>query len=79
MFAYATEVPTDRQREVLAFLTQYIDAHGLPPTLTEIAAAVGVRHRSTAHALLQRLLLRGLVERTTVRSVPAYQPRELAR
>ena len=33
---------TSRQREVLAIVTQHIDAHGYPPTLREIGAKLGV-------------------------------------
>ena len=33
---------TSRQKEVLAIVTQHIDAHGYPPTLREIGAKLGV-------------------------------------
>ena len=43
---------TERQRQILDFLTKYVDAHGYPPTVREIGEAVGLASPSTVHARL---------------------------
>lgn len=72
---------TDRQREVLVFITAYLDAHGTPPTLEEIAQEIGVVSRSTAHSHVQALVRLGQLEpREVVRELREvrYFPVELA-
>ena len=54
---------TDRQRQILDFLTKYVDAHGYPPTVREIGEAVGLASPSTVHAHLANLERAGLLRR----------------
>jgi repressor LexA len=56
-------VLTDRQREILDFLTSYLDGHGYPPTVREIGEAVGLASPSTVHAHLANLERAGLIKR----------------
>jgi repressor LexA len=56
-------VLTERQREILDFLTSYLDAHGYPPTVREIGEAVGLASPSTVHAHLANLERAGLIKR----------------
>jgi len=56
-------VLTDRQRQILDFLTKYVDAHGYPPTVREIGEAVGLASPSTVHAHLANLERAGLIRR----------------
>jgi repressor LexA len=63
MFAEGDPVLTDRQRQILDFLTKYVDAHGYPPTVREIGEAVGLASPSTVHAHLANLERAGLIRR----------------
>ena len=54
---------TDRQRQILDFLTSYVDDHGYPPTVREIGEAVGLASPSTVHAHLANLERAGLLKR----------------
>ena len=54
---------TDRQRQILDFLTKYVDGHGYPPTVREIGEAVGLASPSTVHAHLANLERAGLLRR----------------
>ena len=54
---------TERQRQILDFLTKYVDAHGYPPTVREIGEAVGLASPSTVHAHLANLERAGLIKR----------------
>jgi repressor LexA len=56
-------VLTERQRQILDFLTSYLDAHGYPPTVREIGEAVGLASPSTVHAHLANLERAGLIKR----------------
>jgi len=56
-------VLTDRQRQILDFLTKYVDGHGYPPTVREIGEAVGLASPSTVHAHLANLERAGLLRR----------------
>ena len=60
MFAEGDPVLTDRQRQILDFLTKYVDGHGYPPTVREIGEAVGLASPSTVHAHLANLERAGL-------------------
>ena len=46
---------TERQRQILDFVTEYVDGHGYPPTVREIGDAVGLASPSTVHAHLANL------------------------
>src|SRR5512132_479547 len=63
MFAEGGPVLTERQRQILDFLTSYVDAHGYPPTVREIGEAVGLASPSTVHAHLANLERAGYVKR----------------
>jgi repressor LexA len=63
MFAEGDQVLTERQRQILDFLTKYTDAHGYPPTVREIGEAVGLASPSTVHAHLANLERAGLIKR----------------
>jgi repressor LexA len=63
MFAEGDPVLTERQRQILDFLTSYLDAHGYPPTVREIGEAVGLASPSTVHAHLANLERAGLIRR----------------
>jgi repressor LexA len=54
---------TGRQQEIWDFLVEYVDAHGYPPTVREIGAAVGLASPSTVHAHLANLERAGLLKR----------------
>ena len=54
---------TERQRQILDFLTSYLDVHGYPPTVREIGEAVGLASPSTVHAHLANLERAGLIKR----------------
>jgi len=63
MFAEGGQVLTERQRQILDFLTKYVDAHGYPPTVREIGEAVGLASPSTVHAHLANLERAGFLKR----------------
>ena len=63
MFAEGGTVLTERQRQILDFLTSYLDGHGYPPTVREIGEAVGLASPSTVHAHLANLERAGLIKR----------------
>lgn len=54
----------NRERQVLEFITQYIQRHGYAPTLIEIAEALGVNAVSTIHEHLERLSQKGYIKKT---------------
>jgi repressor LexA len=53
----------NRERQVLEFVTQYIQRHGYAPTLVEIAESMGVNAPSTVHEHLQRLADKGFIKK----------------
>ncbi|MBI4991269.1 repressor LexA, partial [Candidatus Gottesmanbacteria bacterium] len=54
----------NRERQVLEFITQYIQRHGYAPTLSEIAESMGVNAVSTIHEHLERLVQKGFIKKT---------------
>lgn len=54
----------NRERQVLQFITQYIQRNGYAPTLIEIAESLGVNAVSTVHEHLQRLVVKGYIKKT---------------
>jgi repressor LexA len=50
-----------RQRDVLRLIVRLTDEHGYPPTLAELAQAMGLRNRMTVHQLVASLKKNGLV------------------
>jgi repressor LexA len=54
---------SNRQREILQFVNEHVDAYGYPPTVREIGQAVGLTSPSTVHAHLAKLESAGLIRR----------------
>lgn len=54
----------NRERQVLGFVSQYIQRHGYAPTLIEIAESIGVNAVSTIHEHLARLAQKGFIKKT---------------
>lgn len=52
-----------RQRQILDFLTQYIQKYGHAPTLLEICDAIGVSSPATIHEHLSALDRKGIIRR----------------
>ena len=53
----------DNQQRILDFIKSEIQTKGYPPSVREIAQAVGLKSTSTGHGHLQRLEKRGLLHR----------------
>lgn len=54
---------TDNQRRVLEHIRAHIDAYGRPPTLREIAEALGFARHSSAQDYVEALVRKGALER----------------
>jgi repressor LexA len=52
-----------RQREILQFISQYIQKYGYSPTLQEIAKAIGVSSLATVHEHLTAMDKKGVIKR----------------
>jgi len=52
-----------RQRQIVDFISQYIQKFGYSPTLQEIATALGVSSLATVHEHLQTLVKKGVIRR----------------
>lgn len=52
-----------RQRQILDFISQYIQKNGYSPTLTEIADAIGVSSLATVHEHLTTMEKKGVIKR----------------
>lgn len=59
-----TPILYNRERNVLEFITQYIQRHGYAPTLMEIAEGLNVNAVSTIHEHLGRLVDKGFIKKT---------------
>jgi repressor LexA len=59
---------SQRQKEILTFITKHIREKGYSPTHREIALAVGLLSSSTVHGHIERLEKKGLI--TTSPSSP---------
>jgi repressor LexA len=46
---------SDRQRRIMAFIREYLEAHNYPPTIREIGQAVGISSTSVVKYNLERL------------------------
>lgn len=55
------ELLPPRQREVVRQIIQLTDEHGYPPTLAELAKALGLRNRMTVHQHVVALKKKGIV------------------
>jgi repressor LexA len=54
---------TARQRRILDFIRETVQARGYPPTVREIGEAVGLTSSSSVHAQLENLERQGLLRR----------------
>jgi repressor LexA len=65
-----------RQRQILDYLKQHIQATGMAPTLKQIAQTIGVSSLATVHEHLTALENKGLIRRKTGknRSISLAQP-----
>jgi repressor LexA len=61
-------VLTDRQREILDFITQSIEERGYPPTLREIGLHFGIRSTNGVNDHLRALEKKGHLEREDLKS-----------
>jgi len=52
-----------KQRQILDFISQYIQKNGYSPTLQEIADAIGVKSLATVHEHLQALTKKHLIRK----------------
>ena len=55
-----------RQKQILRYIQQHMDAHGYPPTVREIGVAVSLSSSSTVHAHLKTLQEQGHILRDAV-------------
>ncbi len=53
----------NRQRQILDFISQYIQRNGYSPTLQEIAGAIGVSSLATVHEHLEAMERKGVIKR----------------
>ena len=53
-----------KERQVLEFITQYVQRNGYAPTLMEIAGGLGLNAASTIHEHVARLIKKGYVRRS---------------
>jgi repressor LexA len=60
----STPTLSERQQKTLAFLQEYMQTQGLPPTLREIADALGFSSHSSAQACVESLVRKGMLERS---------------
>jgi repressor LexA len=73
---------TDRQREILDFITQSIEERGYPPTLREIGIHFGIRSTNGVNDHLRALEKKGHLEREDLKSRalrPTSSPRSEAK
>src|SRR5437016_5090511 len=54
---------SQRQETILAFITEYMDEHGYPPSIREIGAAAGISSTSVVDYNLKALERDGLLRR----------------
>jgi repressor LexA len=54
---------TKRQDEILTYIKEYIVKSGYPPTVREIAEAIGVNSPATIHAHLENLETKGFIRK----------------
>lgn len=52
-----------KQQSIIDFVKEHKNRHGYPPTVREIAEAVGLASTSTVHGHLERLERKGLIKR----------------
>src|ERR1700754_506876 len=60
----STPTLNERQQKTLSFLQEYLQSQGMPPTLREIADALGFSSHSSAQACVESLVRKGVLERS---------------
>lgn len=55
---------SDRQQQALVFIRDYVRDQGMPPTLREIADALGFSSHSSAQTCIESLVRKGALERS---------------
>lgn len=53
---------TQRQRQILGFIAEYLDSEGFPPTRSELAAHFGFRSPNAAESHLRALARKGVIQ-----------------
>lgn len=53
----------DRERQILEFITQFIQRYGYAPTLKEIGEAVNMHSPATVHEHIDRLRIKGFIKK----------------
>jgi len=56
-------MPTETDQKALKFIQKCLMHHGRAPTMTEIAAGMGIRSKGVAHRHVQNLINAGLLKR----------------
>src|SRR5262245_60594050 len=56
-------VLTNRQKEILDFITRFLDEKGYSPSLTEIGAHFGLSSVATVHKHVENLRKKGLIRK----------------
>jgi len=54
---------TPRQRQIFDYLSRYVDAHGVPPTMAEIGQQFNLSSPASVHHILAGLEREGLIKR----------------
>lgn len=54
---------SDKQQEILEYVSKCVNENGYPPSVREICAAVGFKSTSTVHAYLQKLTDSGVLQK----------------
>lgn len=57
-----------KQEEILNYIKSHSDEHGYPPTVREICAGVGLKSPSTVHGHIKRLMDKGLLEKSPLKT-----------
>ncbi len=52
-----------RERDLLQFISQYLQKHGFAPTLAEICDGLGLRSPATVHEHIQNLIDKGVLKK----------------
>jgi len=61
-------MPTEKKKQILKVIYQYIEANSISPTIRNIGDLVGIRSKSTVHAYIKNLEHEGLI--TKKESIP---------
>ncbi len=54
---------SEKQKNILRFMEQYIEGHGFPPTIREIGNAIGIQSTSVVNYNLNKLVVAGYLTR----------------